>query len=99
MGRNIAGDYCPMKKLPAHIRSSRLRALYLLGLVSVLSSRATPHDDFLAAKHTATEANFRNDQAALHAAITAFDALSADATLGPRARYHAAWTEWMLAAS
>ncbi len=93
-----------MKKTPAPVRvvrarAPRLRALFLVGLVSVLSASGSPREDFLAAKHTATEANFHNDKVGLHSAIAAFDALIAEPTLGPCALYHAAWTEWMLAAS
>ena len=98
-GRGAGGKSRPMKLHPTVSSPSRLRGLYLLGLAFVLHANAAPREDFLAAKHTATEANFHNDKIGLHAAITAFDAHAADAALGPRALYHAAWTEWMLAAS
>jgi hypothetical protein len=78
-----------------------LRAGLLLGAVCVASATPAenPREDFLTAKQTAIDANYRNDQAGLHAALGRFDRLSSDAQLGPRAAYHAAWCEWMLAAS
>ena len=88
-----------MKILPAPFSAKRLLAFLLLSLASMLPARATPRGEFLATKHSATEANFHNDQVGLRAAIAAFNGLADDADLGPRALYHAAWTEWMLAAS
>ena len=79
-----------------------LRAVLAAGtLVSALGLPAAPsvRDQFLAAKQSATDANYRNDRAGLDAALAQFAALEADAALGDRARYHAAWCEWMLAAS
>jgi hypothetical protein len=53
----------------------------------------------LAAKRTAYDANFRNDQKSLNSAITAFDALTADKKLAPLAFYYAGWSRWSLAGS
>lgn len=78
------------------------RAGWLLGALLVSAAplpAASPRETFLTAKQTATDANYRNDKAGLDAALARFAALSADPELGPRAAYHAAWTEWMLAAS
>ncbi len=79
-----------------------LRTAFLAGaLAYALTLHAAPsaRDQFLAAKQAATDANYRNDKAGLGAALAQFAALEADAALGDRARYHAAWCEWMLAAS
>jgi len=78
-----------------------LRVALLLGAVCLAGAlvAANPRENFLAAKQTATDANYRNDQAALTAALGRFAALTTDAELGARAAYHAAWCEWMLAAS
>lgn len=68
-------------------------------LAATTLTAASPRENFLAAKQGATDANFRNDKPGLDTALAQFGALSTDPTLGPRAAYHAAWTEWMLAAS
>ena len=67
--------------------------------IAAMSSAATPREALLAAKHTASEANFRNDQAGMHAAIADLDRLAPDPTVGAQALYWAAWTEWLLSAS
>lgn len=75
---------------------------FLLGVLMLTATAlpaASPREAFLAAKQGATDANFRNDKPGLDTALAQFGALSTDPTLGPRAAYHAAWTEWMLAAS
>jgi len=73
----------------------------LVALLAVTAGAlaASPHDAFLAAKHTATEANFRNDTEGLREAVAIFGNLGTDEILATRALYHAAWTEWMLTAS
>lgn len=79
-----------------------LRAGLLLGALAcatLANAAPPPREQFLAAKHTAIEANYHNDQNGLRAAIAGFTALESDADLGARALYHAAWTEWMMAAS
>lgn len=78
--------------------SLMLGTLFLAGHPAVAAPTA-PRDTFLAAKHAATEANFLNDQTGLRGALDVFVGLSNDETLGSRAIYHAAWTEWMIAAS
>ncbi len=76
------------------------RAVLVTGaFVSALSAAPAARDQFLAAKQSATDANYHNDKTGLGAALAQFGALEADAALGDRARYHAAWCEWMLAAS
>ncbi|MBI2517201.1 MAG: hypothetical protein HYV95_09820 [Opitutae bacterium] len=86
-----------------HSRSTPfLSAALLLGalLCSAAVGAAPPaHERFITAKHAATEANYHNDQTGLRAALAGFAALEADPDVGDHARYHAAWTEWMLAAS
>ena len=74
-------------------------ALILAGGLLRASSTVLPHDVLLTAKRAASDANYRNDQAALRGAVAAFASLAADEQLRPRALYWAAWTEWMLAAS
>ena len=83
-----------MKTLPL------LRAVLAIGaFVSALPAAPAAREQFLAAKQSATDANYRNDKAGLGAALAQFAGLEADGALGDRARYHAAWCEWMLAAS
>ena len=52
-----------------------------------------------AAKAAAYDANFRNDQATLRAAVAAFATGEKDPELGPFALYYEGWSEWMLASS
>lgn len=69
-------------------------------LVFTLSAFAlSPREKFSVAKQVATVANFRNDQAGLRTALAAFDSLAPDQELATSVLYHAAWTEWMIAAS
>jgi hypothetical protein len=78
-----------------------LRAGLWLGAVCLAAAAPAenPRESFLTAKQTATDANYRNDRAGLAAAIGRFERLSNDPELGARAAYHAAWCEWLLAAS
>ena len=77
-----------------------LRAVLVIGVfVSTLSAAPSAHERFLTAKQSATDANYRNDKPGLSAALAHFSDLEADPVLGDQARYHAAWCEWMLAAS
>jgi len=78
------------------------RVGFLLGalLLAVSALGATSlRETLLAAKQTATDANYRNDQAGLRDAVASFATLQSDKDLAPPALYHAAWTEWLLAAS
>lgn len=75
------------------------KLLPLLLVLGALACGAAPRDEFLAAKRAATDANFRNDRAALENAVVEFQRLSADESLRAPALYHAAWTEWMIAAT
>ena len=84
-------------KPPPAFRTALLAGTLLLAGSNVPA--ATPRETFLAAKQTAIDANFRNDQTGLRAAIATFEGLATDPELGARARYHAAWTGWMLTAS
>ena len=91
-----------MKILPARLPAKRLLAFLLLSLASMLPARATPRGEFLATKHSATEANFHNDQAGLRAAIAAFNGLADDATHAAYAAVHGieyllTWNCWHLA--
>jgi hypothetical protein len=85
--------------VPGHLRCLSL-ALALVALAGAadgvrLAPRARP---LLAAKLAADDANFRNDQAGLRAAVAQLSALESDPEVGESARYHAAWAEWMIAA-
>ncbi|MCI0433855.1 MAG: hypothetical protein L0271_09395 [Gemmatimonadetes bacterium] len=83
----------------------RVQSLVLYALFAALQlthSRVagqSPGERLLAAKQTATEANFRNDQSGLRDAIARLDALAVDPGVGARALYWAGWSRWMLAAS
>lgn len=78
-------------------RAGLLFGTFLCATLAVAAPSA--REQFLAAKRAAIEANYHNDQNGLRAAIAGFTALESDADLGARSRYHAAWTEWMMAAS
>jgi hypothetical protein len=60
---------------------------------------AKPREQLLAAKKSAYDANFRNDQVGLRAAIEKLDTLTNDHALGGLALYYSGWTKWSLAAS
>jgi hypothetical protein len=68
-------------------------------LMAAEAQAAKPRDQLLAAKQTAYDANFRNDQSGLRAAIAKLDALTTDHELGSLALYYAGWTQWSLAGS
>jgi hypothetical protein len=51
------------------------------------------------ARHLAYDANYRNDQASLRAAIAAIEPLTTDPELEAYAHYYLSWTYWCLAAS
>ncbi|MBA3850224.1 MAG: hypothetical protein C0502_09565 [Opitutus sp.] len=70
----------------------------LLPALTVAAATAT-RDEFLAAKQSASAANFRNDRPGLEAAVSTFARLAGDHEWAGRARYHAAWCEWMIAAT
>jgi hypothetical protein len=82
-------------------RRVALRPIFYASILVLAAGCATPtpRRTFLAAKQAAADANFRNDQTGLRAALAQFSALETDPALGGRALYHAAWTEWMIAAS
>lgn len=58
-----------------------------------------PRDILLAAKQAAYDANFRNDQPGLRAALVKLDGLTTDSELRGLALYYAGWTQWSLAGS
>lgn len=83
--------------------STTLR-LFLLAAAAAVGPRVTlpgqtPRDEFIALKHRAYDANYRNDQPTLRSAIAGFERLASDEGLAPFALYHAGWTRWMLAVS
>lgn len=60
---------------------------------------STPTERLIAARTRAYDANFQNDAAGLRAAIADLEKLTGDGTVGKRALYDAAWTEWSLGMS
>ena len=78
-------------------------AMAFLSVLALASAHGDPaskaRQTLVAAKRTAYESNYRNDQAGLRTAIAAFAASEADPELGYFALYYEGWSEWMLASS